>query len=170
MLPADILRFVRVLDFSQNKLRNVPLELMQLQTLEELYLDNNEIRFFPQPLRLPALRTLQVTHNFLEFLPDGLQECTSLTKLDLRYAHCVLWQRRSCAHRSCDCGLVPCLATMCLPRLPSCHRAKLQRKTTQMIPCSGRGNGRLRSILTLVMYVGDAITHLGIGMWWHWCT
>ena len=51
MLPADILRFVRVLDFSQNKLRNVPLELMQLQTLEELYLDNNEIRFFPQPLR-----------------------------------------------------------------------------------------------------------------------
>lgn len=74
-----------MIDFSSNKLLNVPLSLMQLPTLEELYLDNNSIRFFPQPLRLPKLRVLQMTHNFLEFLPDGLQECTALTRLDLSH-------------------------------------------------------------------------------------
>jgi len=152
--PADLLRFIRVLDFSSNKLKNVPLSLMQLPTLEELHLGFNTLRFFPQPLRLHNLKILNVSHNFLEFLPDGLQECTSLTKLDLRYAglvdsihlalaRCTDTPHTPHAHPPLRCDP----ATTFWRLLPSFRRAKRHKMTTLMTLCCDHGNGRHTSTL-----------------------
>lgn len=108
-IPDEIgsLQYVQIIDFSNNRVNNLPPTFGQLkislylqvlhfgvcliivQTLRELYLANNKLFYTPiTPAigQLKALVRLDLSGNQLEEIPPELANCSSLEFLDLRYA------------------------------------------------------------------------------------
>ena len=73
------------LDFSHCSLDNVPDDIFVYErTLEQLYLDCNNIRDLPRPLfHCGELRTLDVSDNDLVGLPEAISSLANLVKLIL---------------------------------------------------------------------------------------
>ncbi|XP_078059880.1 uncharacterized protein LOC144485653 [Mustelus asterias] len=85
-LAAPELRKVRVLfrDLAGMQLLKFPLEVFQLQHLEELHLENNQIREIPPQIRrLSKLRVLFMNSNRLARICTELAELQQLRSLDL---------------------------------------------------------------------------------------
>ncbi len=65
-LTCELIHFLltltdlRMLDCSRNQLEGIPPVLAQMESLEQLYLKHNKLRFLPQ---LPCCKTLKVNHS-----------------------------------------------------------------------------------------------------------
>lgn len=84
---TGISRFTRLmeLNLSRNKIVEISLEMHNLHTLETLYLNQNNIRSIPEGIfpRLRRLKFLNISANRLARLPSDINQCTSITYLDL---------------------------------------------------------------------------------------
>ncbi|HUT34009.1 MAG TPA: COR domain-containing protein [Planctomycetota bacterium] len=86
-LPAIIgmLRQLRVLTVSFNRLSELPEAIGELSRLQELYLYHNRLTTLPDAIgKLTELRTLALRHNRLAALPDSIGGLTQLREL---FAH-----------------------------------------------------------------------------------
>ena len=74
------------LELSHNELTELPLELVQLSSLQELGLAHNELTSLPAELaRLSSLRQLDVSGNELTALPPEIVRLSGLRRLDLSH-------------------------------------------------------------------------------------
>lgn len=74
---------IKRLSLAKTKLKEVPMEVFQLENLEELDLSRNRIRELPPQIRnLKKLRVLDISRNKLEALPDEIGQLKNLEKLD----------------------------------------------------------------------------------------
>ncbi|XP_035699071.1 leucine-rich repeat-containing protein 7-like isoform X2 [Branchiostoma floridae] len=76
---------IRVLEFQHANLEHVPPEIFEYtKSLEELYLDSNQIRDLPRPLFMcHGLQKLGLSDNELLMLPPAVASLVSLTELDI---------------------------------------------------------------------------------------
>ncbi|CAN8003667.1 unnamed protein product [Ixodes hexagonus] len=76
---------VRVLDYAHCGLEEVPSEVFNYErTLEELYLNANQIKDLPRPLfHCHGLRKLNLSDNDIQTLPPALSSLISLEELDI---------------------------------------------------------------------------------------
>uniref|UniRef100_A0A674JZZ3 Leucine-rich repeat-containing protein 7 n=1 Tax=Terrapene triunguis TaxID=2587831 RepID=A0A674JZZ3_9SAUR len=76
---------ISVLDYSHCSLQQVPKEVFNLErTLEELYLDANQIEDLPKQLfNCQALRKLSIPDNDLSSLPTAIASLVNLKELDI---------------------------------------------------------------------------------------
>ncbi|XP_039340840.1 leucine-rich repeat-containing protein 7 isoform X11 [Mauremys reevesii] len=76
---------ISVLDYSHCSLQQVPKEVFNLErTLEELYLDANQIEDLPKQLfNCQALRKLSIPDNDLSSLPTSIASLVNLKELDI---------------------------------------------------------------------------------------
>ncbi|XP_037288334.1 leucine rich repeat containing protein 7 lap1 isoform X2 [Rhipicephalus microplus] len=76
---------VRVLDYAHHGLEDVPSEVFNYErTLEELYLNANQIKDLPRPLfHCHGLRKLNLSDNDIQTLPPALSSLISLEELDI---------------------------------------------------------------------------------------
>uniref|UniRef100_A0A915D015 Leucine-rich repeat-containing protein 57 n=1 Tax=Ditylenchus dipsaci TaxID=166011 RepID=A0A915D015_9BILA len=78
----DTVDFIRTLDLSQNKLRELPAYFDNFSVLKQLILADNKLVYLPDELgRLKTLELLNVSHNELTALPDTLLGCYALKTL-----------------------------------------------------------------------------------------
>lgn len=86
-IPKEIVNFqnLKSLYLSANKLQAKDFEwIASLKSLEELYLDYNELKEFPLPiLELTGLKILDLSNNKISKLPKELSKLTKLEDLDL---------------------------------------------------------------------------------------
>ncbi len=71
------------INFNLNKLQHIPAELTRLTNLEELYLSENEIVDLPPLNTLRKLRSIDVSTNALQTVPDGLAELPTVQYIGL---------------------------------------------------------------------------------------
>ncbi|XP_066299533.1 leucine-rich repeat-containing protein 7-like isoform X3 [Branchiostoma lanceolatum] len=76
---------IRVLEFQHANLEHVPPEIFEYtKSLEELYLDSNQIRDLPRPLFMcHGLQKLGLSDNELLMLPPAVASLVSLVELDI---------------------------------------------------------------------------------------
>ncbi|CCI18671.1 Leucine-rich-repeat protein (fragment) [Microcystis aeruginosa PCC 9807] len=75
----------RELDLSGRNLTEIPPEIPQLTSLQDLYLYSNQIREIPEALtHLTPLQYLYLSDNQIREIPEALTQLTSLQSLDLR--------------------------------------------------------------------------------------
>ncbi|XP_075527921.1 leucine rich repeat containing protein 7 lap1 isoform X2 [Dermacentor variabilis] len=76
---------VRVLDYAHHGLEDVPSEVFNYErTLEELYLNANQIKDLPRPLfHCHGLRKLNLSDNDIQTLPPAISSLVSLEELDI---------------------------------------------------------------------------------------
>ncbi|CAN8010477.1 unnamed protein product, partial [Ixodes pacificus] len=76
---------VRVLDYAHCGLEEVPSEVFNYErTLEELYLNANQIKDLPRPLfHCHGLRKLNLSDNDIQTLPPALSSLVGLEELDI---------------------------------------------------------------------------------------
>lgn len=76
---------VRVLDYAHCGLEEVPTEVFNYErTLEELYLNANQIKDLPRPLfHCHGLRKLNLSDNDIQTLPPAIASLISLEELDI---------------------------------------------------------------------------------------
>jgi len=79
-LPASIgkLQKLKFLDLSTNELEELPGEISELTELQRLNVSVNKLTGFPDVSKLVNLHVLEVSHNSLESLPEGLCNSESL--------------------------------------------------------------------------------------------
>uniref|UniRef100_A0A4W6ENK4 Si:ch211-210p4.6 n=1 Tax=Lates calcarifer TaxID=8187 RepID=A0A4W6ENK4_LATCA len=106
-LPRDLLTYVKSLDLQRNKLKRVigisrfthltelnlsrnkimefSQEMQYLQRLEILYMNQNNIRSIPEGIfpHFTVLKFVKLSSNRLVKLPPDINQCTSITYLDL---------------------------------------------------------------------------------------
>jgi adenylate cyclase len=75
-------RNLLILDVCSNNLEEIPMNLHVCQGLRDLRLRFNMIRTVPD-LSLPNLTRLNLSHNFITFLPDSLESVENLVELKL---------------------------------------------------------------------------------------
>ncbi|MCA2630673.1 MULTISPECIES: COR domain-containing protein [unclassified Microcystis] len=72
------------LDLSDKNLTEIPPEIAQLTSLQELHLSFNQISEIPEALaQLTSLQYLDLSHNQISEIPEALAQLTSLQLLDL---------------------------------------------------------------------------------------
>ncbi|MBL0016761.1 MAG: leucine-rich repeat domain-containing protein [Bacteroidetes bacterium] len=84
--PTEIFQLVnlKVLDLSQNLLRQLPAQIGYLSQLQTLNLRNNQLRQIPAEIgQLMHLQRLDLDENQLAELPQELTECQSIRTLQL---------------------------------------------------------------------------------------
>ncbi|XP_054715521.1 erbin-like [Uloborus diversus] len=76
---------VRLLDYSHSNLEDVPNEVFSFErTLEELFLDANQIKDLPRPLfHCHGLRKLNLSDNEIQNLPPAIASLINLERLDI---------------------------------------------------------------------------------------
>lgn len=102
-IPSEVFTLIslRYLNLSQNKLESIPVEDVttpsrspkkqktfeyNVPVLEELYLQDNRLKFIPPALfRLPALHILDVSNNKLQALPFELWKSPKLRELNVAF-------------------------------------------------------------------------------------
>lgn len=84
-IPASIQYFTRLTGLKlSGKIQSLPLELMTLPNLEELWLWNNELKSIPSEIcQLQKLRCLSLSDNQLTCLPPSIQQMQNLESLFL---------------------------------------------------------------------------------------
>ncbi|CAK1542239.1 unnamed protein product [Leptosia nina] len=76
LLGLQIIRTLKLLDLSGNKLKGLPNDIWKLRNLVTLKLYNNELERIPASLgRLKNLRYLTLSQNILKSLPCSLMQC-----------------------------------------------------------------------------------------------
>ncbi|XP_030582237.1 malignant fibrous histiocytoma-amplified sequence 1 [Archocentrus centrarchus] len=87
----SISRFTNLieLNLSRNKILEFSLEICSLQKLQTLYMNQNNIRSIPEGIfpHLRSLKFLKLSNNRLAKLPSDINQCTSLTYLELSKNH-----------------------------------------------------------------------------------
>eukprot|EP01034_Spumella_vulgaris_P013043 gene13043-16634_t len=74
---------IKRLSLAKMKLKEIPMEVFELENLEELDLSRNQIRDIPPQIRnLKKLRVLDISRNKLETLPNEMGYLKNLQKLD----------------------------------------------------------------------------------------
>lgn len=75
---------LRKAKLTQNRLRQVPEEICDLVSLENLEIDSNRLKILPLRLgQLTSLQRLNLSNNLLTFLPEDISHCISLKHLNL---------------------------------------------------------------------------------------
>ncbi|CAI0407156.1 unnamed protein product [Linum tenue] len=83
---ADHWKTVTLLSLCGCGLTTLPAELLQLPTLEKLFLDNNRLTVLPPELgELKTLKVLSVDYNLLVSVPVELRQCVQLVELSLEH-------------------------------------------------------------------------------------
>ncbi|CAN1196966.1 Phospholipase A I [Linum perenne] len=83
---ADHWKTVTLLSLCGCGLATLPPELLQLPTLEKLFLDNNRLTFLPPELgELKTLKVLSLDYNMLVSVPVELRQCVQLVELSLEH-------------------------------------------------------------------------------------
>ncbi|XP_070817242.1 malignant fibrous histiocytoma-amplified sequence 1 homolog [Chaetodon trifascialis] len=84
---TGISRFTHLkeLNLSRNKIMEFSQEMHNLHTLQTLYINQNNIRSIPEGIfpHLRRLKLLNISANRLAKLPSDINQCTSITHLDL---------------------------------------------------------------------------------------
>jgi Leucine-rich repeat (LRR) protein len=91
-----------ICDISSNAIEEIPLELLLMETLQDLDLSRNHLSSFPpvdRPRIWPMLKGLDLSYNVLEHLPEWLGKCQSLQRLHC-YRNCIRYLPASLA----NCG------------------------------------------------------------------
>uniref|UniRef100_A0A7S4JII4 Disease resistance R13L4/SHOC-2-like LRR domain-containing protein n=1 Tax=Odontella aurita TaxID=265563 RepID=A0A7S4JII4_9STRA len=87
-LPRSIGSFlvnVKILDVSENNLRELPPSICRMRHLTELDVSSNSLMSLPPEIgNLTQLKALDASDNGIEFLPKSLTKCVRLEVLDLR--------------------------------------------------------------------------------------
>ena len=79
------LKWLKVLDLSDNELTSIPKDITRLQNLTTLNLTNNRLTSIPKAItRLQNLTTLDLRNNQLTSVPEAISRLQNLTTLDLR--------------------------------------------------------------------------------------
>lgn len=81
----SMLTYLVELNLSRNKIMEFSLEISKLHSLETLYMNQNNIRSIPEGIfpHLKKLKFLKLSGNRLTKLPSDINQCTSITYLDL---------------------------------------------------------------------------------------
>lgn len=81
----SILTHLVELNLSRNKIMEFSLEISKLHSLETLYMNQNNIRSIPEGIfpHLRKLKFLKLSGNRLTKLPSDINQCASITYLDL---------------------------------------------------------------------------------------
>uniref|UniRef100_A0A3B4HBQ9 Disease resistance R13L4/SHOC-2-like LRR domain-containing protein n=1 Tax=Pundamilia nyererei TaxID=303518 RepID=A0A3B4HBQ9_9CICH len=76
---------LQVLNLSRNKIIEFSQEICNLKNLQTLYMNHNNVRSIPEGIfpHLRNLKFLKLSTNRLARLPSDINQCTSLTYLDL---------------------------------------------------------------------------------------
>ena len=75
---------LKTLSVSYNELDSLPDELGGLTSLEQLWLDQNQLTYLPNTIGdLENLKTLELQYNWLESIPSELGNCAKLEFLHL---------------------------------------------------------------------------------------
>jgi len=75
---------IKSIDLLNQKLKSLPPEFVQLQNLEYIYLNNNDLKQFPEVLtKLKKLKQLNLSNNQIDSLPVSISELTNLESLSL---------------------------------------------------------------------------------------
>ncbi|CAL1397776.1 unnamed protein product [Linum trigynum] len=83
---ADHWKTVTLLSLCGCGLATLPAELLQLPTLEKLFLDNNRLTILPPELgEVKTLKVLSVDYNLLVSVPVELRQCVQLVELSLEH-------------------------------------------------------------------------------------
>lgn len=74
---------IKRLSLAKTRLKDIPLEVFELENLEELDLSRNQIREIPPQIRnLKKLRVLDISRNKLESLPSEIGYLKNLERLE----------------------------------------------------------------------------------------
>ncbi|XP_015572103.1 plant intracellular Ras-group-related LRR protein 7 [Ricinus communis] len=80
----DLERCVRTLDFTHNKLVNIPIEISRLVNMQRLLLSDNLIERLPMNLgKLQSLKVMILDGNCISSLPDELGQLVRLEQLSI---------------------------------------------------------------------------------------
>uniref|UniRef100_A0A3P8PFR8 Disease resistance R13L4/SHOC-2-like LRR domain-containing protein n=1 Tax=Astatotilapia calliptera TaxID=8154 RepID=A0A3P8PFR8_ASTCA len=76
---------IKLLNLSRNKIIEFSQEICNLKNLQTLYMNHNNVRSIPEGIfpHLRYLKFLKLSTNRLARLPSDINQCTSLTYLDL---------------------------------------------------------------------------------------
>jgi internalin A len=86
-VPSEIVELtsLQTLYLTNNQISSLPSEIGQLTNLQALYLTNNQISSLPSEIgQVTSLQTLDLTNNQISSLPSEIGQLTSLQTLDLR--------------------------------------------------------------------------------------
>lgn len=84
---VDLLQNYGKLNISQNYIKDVPSNMLNVKSLTRLELQENSLESVPEFLfsKMPSLQTINLSHNRIKKLPDIKKWSTFLGNLDLSY-------------------------------------------------------------------------------------
>ncbi len=97
-IPHEVFQCINleVLDLSFNEIKDIPAKIVSLKHLKKLYLNKNQLQTIPKELYEMSLEVLMLNENNHSFLlPEGIEKCNTLKALyvsDLKFIPLGIWK------------------------------------------------------------------------------